>query len=47
VFCTGYAADVFPPGYLEERGLRLLSKPFPPMKLIELLDELVAARAGS
>ena len=47
VFCTGYAADVFPPGYLEERGLRLLSKPFPPMKLIELLDDLVAARAGS
>lgn len=46
IFCTGYTADIFPPGYLEERELRVLAKPFAPSALLRAVQELLGGDAN-
>jgi PAS domain S-box-containing protein len=42
IFSSGYSADVLPPEFLTEHGLRLIAKPYDGSTLIQAVEETVA-----
>ncbi|MCX6135367.1 MAG: response regulator [Ignavibacteriales bacterium] len=46
-FCTGYAEDETIVALIERHGLRAIEKPFKPVRLLELIREMLTAKAPS
>jgi hypothetical protein len=42
LFSSGYSADVLPPEFLSEHGLRLIAKPYDGNTLIQAVEDTIA-----